>query len=69
MDFAFLNYIEHKAEQIIGFYGKKEHKGKGQCLAGKRRLNCVFEAMDLCYVDRDGPSKDVAPHGRGARWR
>ena len=27
-DFAFVNYIEHKSKQILGFYGKKQHKGK-----------------------------------------
>jgi hypothetical protein len=27
-DFSFVNYIEHKAEGIIGFYGDKEHKGR-----------------------------------------
>jgi hypothetical protein len=35
-DFSFVNLVEHKAEQIVGFYGKKEHKGKCQYLAGKR---------------------------------
>lgn len=32
-DFDFVNHIEHKGEQIVGFYGDKEHKGKCQCLA------------------------------------
>jgi len=27
-DYSFVNQIEHKAEQIIGFYRDKEHKGK-----------------------------------------
>ena len=72
IDFSFVNQIEHKAEQIIGFYGDKEHKGECQYLAGKRHLNRVFEAMGLCYADRDGPSmslpnKDVTPCGRGTR--
>lgn len=74
-----MNYIEHKAKHILGFYGKKEHKGKCQCLAKKRGLNRIFDVMGLCYTNRDGPStslpnKDVAPHGHGAQgqrgcWR
>jgi hypothetical protein len=28
IDYIFVNQIEHKAEQIIGFYRDKEHKGK-----------------------------------------
>jgi hypothetical protein len=65
-DFSFVNLIEHKAEEIIGFYGDREHKGRCQSLAGKRRLNRIFEAMGLCYADRSGPSTslpadDVAP--------
>ena len=46
-DFSFVNLIEHKAEEIVGFYGDREHKGRCQSLAGKKRLNCVFEAL-LC---------------------
>lgn len=64
-----MNYIEHKAKQIIGLYGDKEHRGRCQCLGGKRCLNHVFNAMGLCYADHDGPSmslpvEDAAPHGR-----
>lgn len=73
-DFSFVNLIEHKAEEIIGFYGDREHKGRCQSLAGKRRLNGVFKAMGLCYADRSSPSTSLpadnaAPrgHGRGAR--
>lgn len=58
-DFSFVNLIEHKAELIIGFYGKKEHKGKCQYLARKRRLNHMFDAMGLCYADCDGPSMSL----------
>ena len=36
-NFSFVNQMEHKVELIIGFYGDKEHKGKCQYLAGKRR--------------------------------
>lgn len=73
-DFCFVNQIEHKAEQIIGFYGDKEQKGKCQYLARKRRLNRVFEAMGLCYADRAGPSRslldeDVALRGRRTQGR
>jgi len=69
-DFSFVNLIEHKAEEIVGFYDDREHKGRCQSLAGKRRLNRVFDAMGLCYVDRSGPSTslpadDAAPRGRG----
>ena len=76
MDFSFVNLIEHKAEGIIGFYNDREHKGRCQSLAGKRRLNHVFDAMGLCYADRSGPStnlpaNDAAPcgHGHGAQGR
>ena len=27
-NFSFVNLIEHKAEENIGFYGSREHKGK-----------------------------------------
>jgi hypothetical protein len=27
INFSFVNLIEHKAEEIIGFYGDREHKG------------------------------------------
>jgi hypothetical protein len=27
-DFSFVNFIEHKAKEIIGFYGDREHKGR-----------------------------------------
>ena len=54
-DFSFVNLIKHKAKEIIGFYGDREHKGQCQSLAGKRRLNRVFDAMGLCYADRSGP--------------
>ena len=50
-DFDFVNHIEHKAEQIVGFYGDKEHNDGCQCLARKRCLNRAFEAMGLCYAD------------------
>jgi hypothetical protein len=36
IDFSFVNLIEHKAEEIIGFYGDREHKGWCQSLARKR---------------------------------
>ena len=70
--FSFVNHIEHKAEEIIRFYGDREHKGRFQCLAGKRCSNRVFDAMGLCYADRSGPSTslladDNAPRGRGGR--
>jgi hypothetical protein len=73
-NFSFVNLSEQKVELIIGFYKKKEHKGKCQYLAGKRCLNRVFDAIGLCYVDRDGPSmslsdEDVAAHGRGTHVR
>jgi hypothetical protein len=75
-NFVFVNLIEHKAEEIIGFYGSREHKGWCQSLVRKRPLNCVFEAMDICYADQLGPStslsaKDAASlgRGRGARGR
>ena len=35
-DFSFVNFIEHKAKDIIVFYGDREHKGRCQSLAGKR---------------------------------
>jgi hypothetical protein len=38
-DFSLVNLIEHKADEIIGPYGKREHKGKCEALAGERRLN------------------------------
>lgn len=67
-DFDFVNHIEHKAEQIISFYGDKEHNGRFQSLCGKRRLNRVFDAMVLYYADRASPStsllvEDAAPCG------
>jgi hypothetical protein len=75
-DFSFVNLIEHKAEEIVGFYGDREHKGRCQSLARKRRLNRVFKAMGLCYADQLGPltnlsANDAAPcgHGRGALGR
>jgi len=69
-DFSFMNYIEHKAKEIIGFYGDREHKGRCQSLSRKRRLNRVFDAMGLGYADRSGPltslpADDAAPRGRG----
>jgi len=69
-DFSFVNYIEHKAEEIIGFYGDREHKGRCRSLSRKRRLNRVFDAMGLCYADRLGSltslsADDAAPQGRG----
>ena len=50
----------------------REHMGRCQSLARKRRLNRVFEAMGLCYADWSGPSTslpadDAIPHGRGCR--
>ena len=27
-DFSFVNLIEHKAKEIIGFYDDREHKGR-----------------------------------------
>ena len=27
-NFSFVNLIEHKAKEIIGFYGDREHKGR-----------------------------------------
>ena len=67
-----MNHIEHKAEQIVGFYRDKEHKGRCQSSGGKGRLNRVFDTMGLCYANRDGPStsllvEDAAPRGRGTR--
>ena len=38
-DFSFVNFIEHKAKEIIRFYGDREHKGRCQSLARKRQLN------------------------------
>jgi len=59
-DFSFVNLVEHKAEEIIGFYGNREQKGRCHSLTGKRRLNRVFEAMCLCYADRSGPSTSLS---------
>ena len=39
MNFSFVNFIKHKAKEIIGFYGDREHKGRCQSLARKRCLN------------------------------
>jgi hypothetical protein len=69
-DFSFLNLVGHKAEDIVGFYGGKEHRGQCQSLAGKKCLNHVFEAMGLCYTERSNPSTSLPaennePHGRG----
>ena len=36
IDFSFVNLIEHKAKEIVGFYDDREHKGRCQSLAGKR---------------------------------
>ena len=73
-DFSFVNFIEHKAEEIIGFYDDRKHKDRCQSLAGKRRLNHTIGAMGLCYADRVSPSTslpadDVAPRGCGAWGR
>jgi len=70
--FRFVNLTEHKAEEIIGFYGDIEHKGRWQSLAGKQRLNCVFDVMGLCYADWSGPltslrANNAAPCGHG-QW-
>ena len=35
-NFSFVNLIEHKAKEIIRFYGDREHKGRCHSLAGKR---------------------------------
>jgi hypothetical protein len=69
-DFSFVNLTKHKAEEIIGFYGSREHKGRSQSLVGKRWLNRIFDAVGLCYADRAGPltsllDDDVAPRSRG----
>jgi len=45
-----------------------------QCLARKRHLNLVFDAMGLCYTDQNGPStslptEEAAPRSHGARGR
>lgn len=71
-DFDFVNYIEHKTEQIVGLYGDKEHKAWCQCLGRKRCLHRVFDAMGLCYADGEGPStslpvEDVTPKSHGTR--
>ena len=73
-DFSFVNYIEHKAEEIVGFYGDREHKFRCQAFPGKRRLNQVFDSMGLCYADRSSPSTSLPAdnaatrgHGRGSR--
>jgi len=50
-NFDFVNFIKHEAEKIIGPYGDKEHKVRCQCLAGKRHLDRVFDAMGVCYAD------------------
>ena len=75
-DFSFLNLVEHKAEEILRFFGNREQKGRCHSLAGKRRLNRVFVAMGLYYADRLGPStsllaNDAVPCGcgHGARGR
>lgn len=70
-DFSFVNLVdlvEHKAEAIIGFYGDREHKGRCQSLAKKRRLNCVLNAMGLRYADQSGPltSLPVDDNGQSA---
>jgi hypothetical protein len=72
IDFSFVNLTKHKVEEIIGFYGGREHKGRSQSLVGKRWLNRIFDAVGLCYADRAGPSTsllddDVAPRGHGSR--
>jgi len=69
-DFSFVNFIEHKAEEIVSFYGDREHKFRCQALPRKRRLNRVFDSMGLCYADRSGPltslpADNAATRGRG----
>lgn len=64
-----MNFIEHKAKEIIGFYHDRKHKFRCQALPGKRRLNHVFNSMGLGYADRNGPSTsflvdDVTIHSR-----
>ena len=67
-DFSFLNLVEHKAEEILRFFGNREQKGRCHSLAGKRRLNRVFEAMCLCYADRSGPSTSLLANDAAPPW-
>ena len=66
--FSFVNLIEHKAKEIIRFYGDREHKGRCQSLAGKIRLNYVFGAMGLRYGDRSDPSTSLSAGGAAPPW-
>lgn len=59
LDFDFVNFIESKTEEIIGPYADREHKAKVQCLAGRRLLNRVFDAMGVVYADSLGPSTSL----------
>ena len=68
-DFSFVNYIEHKAEVIVGFYGDREHKFRCQAFPGKRRLNQVFDSMGLCYADRSSPLTSLTANDAATRNR
>jgi hypothetical protein len=76
-DFSFVNIIEHKAKEITGFYGVREHTFKCLDLPRKPRLNRVFDALRHEYTEQSDPSPsqvggDVTVgfrQGRGARGR
>ena len=67
IDFSFVNFIEHKAEEIVGFYGDREHKFRCQVLPGKGRLNRVFDAMGLGYAERRDPSTSLPANNASSR--
>lgn len=65
--------VEAETSKIVGRYGVKEHSAKTRGLGGQRRLNRVFDAMNIIYPDRTDPSVSSSEGdgqcGRGRRGR
>jgi hypothetical protein len=47
----FVSYVEAEAEAIVGDYIRKEHEARIEMLGNLPRLNRVFDAMGVVYME------------------